>query len=80
MPKKKPEKAQDEGFWHEFEDTLEHLKTRTAIVVVTLDRVSGAIEIDSSLSTPAETWYALSRAEQEQQEVLSPTPPDMIDD
>ena len=77
MGKKKKASAESEtGFWHEFEDSLEHLKQRRAIVVVTLDRVSGEVEIDGAMATPAEAWYALSRAEQQVREALSPEPAD----
>lgn len=70
--KRKPKAMLEEGFWQEFEDTLEHLKQRRAIVVVTLDRVSGEVEIDGAMTTPAEAWYALSRAEQKVRDALSP--------
>lgn len=75
--KKKPERDMlEEGFWQEFEDTLEHLRTRRAIVVISMDRLTGEVQIDGAMSSPAETWYMLSKGEQAQAEVLEPSVPD----
>jgi hypothetical protein len=43
-----------EGFWQEFGPSDEHLLAGKSIVVLTLDRRTGAVEIDDALSTPAE--------------------------
>jgi hypothetical protein len=40
-------------------DTLENLRSRKAIVVLTLDRPTGEIEIDDAMATPAEVVYML---------------------
>jgi len=63
------------GRWHEFEPSLEHLRTTKAIIVVTLDRLTGEVEVDDKLSTPAETWYSLDRAATERAAVLDGTRP-----
>ena len=60
--KKKLEALSEEGIWHEFELTNEHLKHRHATIVITLDRMTGEVEIDGAMSTPMETWGALDSA------------------
>ncbi len=44
---------------HEFEETLEHLRLTKAIVVLTLHRPTGQIDIDDEMCTPAELVYML---------------------
>lgn len=48
--------------FHPVEEGLEMAFAERAVVVVTLDRKSGRINIDQSLSTPMETWAILGRA------------------
>lgn len=60
--KGKKAKAQDEGFWQVFEDTLEHMRSRTGIVVLTLDRLTGCVDINHEMSNPVEAWGMLSNA------------------
>lgn len=47
---------------HTVEEGLEMAFAERAIVVLTLDRKSGRINIDQSLSTPMETWAIIGRA------------------
>lgn len=47
---------------HTIEQALEIVFAERAIVVLTLDRKSGKINIDQSLSTPMETWAIIGRA------------------
>lgn len=62
---------------HTFGPSLEHLGRGTAIVVVALNRLTGEVEIDGVLSTPMETWAALSAAEQQAAHRVSASLPDL---
>lgn len=68
--------GENDGLWKEFGDSLEHLRNGKAIIVVTLDRATGNVEVDDKLSTPAETWYALDRAATEKCEALEGVEPE----
>ncbi len=48
-----------EGFWQEFGPSLEHLRAGKAIVVLTLDRATGQVSVDDTLSSPMETFAIL---------------------
>lgn len=47
---------------HTVEQGLEMAFAAKAVVVLTLDRKSGTLHIDESLSTPMETWAMIGRA------------------
>ena len=79
MAKKRNKAQAEEGFWHEFEESLEHLRDRKAIIVVVLDRATGDVEVDDTMSTPAETWYALDCAAQVKSDALARTNTDPED-
>jgi hypothetical protein len=50
-----------EGFWQEFGPSLEHLRASKTIIVITCDRKSGHIEIDST-APPLETFGVMYHA------------------
>lgn len=49
-----------EGFWQEFGPSFEHLSASKAIVVLTLDRATGKVDVDDIASTPMETWAMIA--------------------
>lgn len=58
-----------EGIWTTFPQTMEHLRLGKAIVVLTLDRATGDLDVDQEMSTPAETEWMLEHACEDHQGV-----------
>lgn len=57
MGKPKSKAMLDEGIWHQFEDAeVENRGINIAVVVLTLDRATGRVEVDDTMSTVMETW------------------------
>jgi hypothetical protein len=56
---------------HEVVHGLEMAFADRAVVVLTLDRASGQVSVDESLSTPMETWAIIGRALESASEVAA---------